>query len=141
MTALPSSAKTLPRLVLSSCLLLTVILFFSCKSPSNVSVQLIPNSAQTLEPGKALPISATLSNDPSQQGVRWTLQGQGELVAQTTTSAMYQAPADVSGEVSVIVTAISNANRNKTASLTIILMPSKLAATKHESHQNQGVSL
>jgi hypothetical protein len=141
MTILQSSAKTLSSRTHLFCLLLIVILSPSCKSPSNVSVQLIPNSAQTLEPGKALPISATLSNDPSQQGVRWTLQGQGELVAQTTTSVMYQAPANVSGEVSVTVTAISNANRNKTASLTIILMPPKQAATKHESHQNQGVSL
>jgi hypothetical protein len=129
------------RATFSICLLAIVLIALACNSASSVSVQLIPNSAQTLEPGKSLPISATLSNDLSQRGVRWTLAGQGELAAQTTTSVMYQAPPNIRAEVSVTVTAISNANGSKTASLTIILTPPKRATSKLQSHQPQGVSL
>jgi hypothetical protein len=104
-----------------ACLVAMILMVTGCKSAPAVSVQLMPNSSQNLEAGKTLPISATLSNDSGQQGVRWTLNGQGTLVAQTATSVMYQAPPNVSGTARVTVTATSNADGRGSASLTIVL--------------------
>jgi hypothetical protein len=104
-----------------ACLVAMILAISGCKTGPAVSVQLMPNSSQNLEAGKTLPISATLSNDSGQQGVRWTLNGQGTLVAQTATSVMYQAPANISGTTQVTVTATSNADGRGSASLTIVL--------------------
>lgn len=136
--ALLPSAICNHRVVLLFCLLVIPLLALSCRSGPAVSVQLIPNSSQTLEPGKALPISATLSNDTARQGVRWTLTGEGTLAAQTPTSVLYQAPSTVSERSSVIVTATSIANGNKTASLTIIVVPAKQAIASRRNHRGQG---
>jgi hypothetical protein len=130
--------KCLQRFCLSFCLLVVVFIATACNNTSNLSVQLIPNSAQTLEPGKALPISATLSNDPAGRGVRWTLTGAGILAAQTPTSVLYQAPSNVTERSSVIVTATSIANGSKTASLTIIVVPAKQAIALRQNHRVQG---
>src|SRR5580658_10076923 len=125
--ALLGSAICIHRVAFLCCLLVIPLFVLSCRSEPAVSVQLIPDSSQTLEPGKALPISATLSNDTARQGVRWTLTGEGSLAAQTPTSVLYEAPSRVSERSSVIVTATSIANGNKTASLTIIVVPAKQA--------------
>jgi len=94
----------------------------------------MPNSAQTLEPGKALPISATLSNDRARKGVRWKLSGAGALVAATTTSVMYQAPSSISTQESVTVTATPIAGSSRTTSLTIVLVPQKQAVSEQRDH-------
>jgi hypothetical protein len=107
-----------------------------------VSVRLTPNSAQTLDQGKAILISAAVSNSPKQLGVSWTLIGGGALVAQTTTSVVYQAPATISEGASVAVTATSIADGKKTATPTIILVPAKrapTASTNIRKQRGQGV--
>jgi hypothetical protein len=127
------------RVTFMSCLLMTAFVVIACKSGPVVSVRLMPNSVQTLESGKSIPISATLSNDSARQGVRWELAGAGSLVAQTPTSVMYQAPANISEMGSVTVTATSIANGKTIASLQIILVPPKKASTTNKNHQGQGV--
>ena len=98
----------------------------------------MPNSEQKLESGKALPISATLANDAERKGVTWTLSGAGTLVAETTTSVMYQAPSTISAQESVSVTATALAGGQRTALiLTIILVPQKTADTEHRDHPDQ----
>ena len=115
------------------------LMLIACTSGLTISVKLMPEAAQTLEPGKVFPISATLLNDTTKQGVRWTLSGQGLLVAQTATSVMYQAPPNVSGEMSVTVTATSVADRSRSASLKIILVAAKQAGPVPQDEQDRGV--
>ena len=94
-------------------------------SISSVSVTLSPSSAQSLDPGTTLPITAIVSNDPSNQGVTWSLSpamGQGTLSTASATAVTYTAPSTVAAATSVTVTAVSVANTAATASLTIDLM-------------------
>jgi hypothetical protein len=108
-----------------------------CGGERNVSVELMPNSAQTLEPGKTLPIAATLSNDAERKGVTWRLAGAGALVAETPTSVMYQAPSSIGAEANVTVTATPIAKRSRAISLTIILVPLRSADSERKNHSNQ----
>jgi hypothetical protein len=128
-----SQTNCLWHLAVHACLLAIAFLALACRGGSTVSVRLMPDSDQTLEPGKALPISATLSNDPAGRGVNWTLSGQGALVARTTTSVMYQAPPNFSEGASVTVTATSVADGRKAVTLTIILVPLKRAISAHQN--------
>jgi hypothetical protein len=97
----------------------------------------MPNSAQTLEPGKTLPISATLSNDVERKGVTWKLSGAGALVAETPTSVMYQAPSSIGAEATVTVTATPMAKGSRAISLTIVLVPQKSADSERRDHPDQ----
>jgi hypothetical protein len=116
---------------------LFVLAILACNGGPAASVELMPNSAQTLEPGKTLPISATLSNDAKGKGVTWTLSGAGALVAETPTSVMYQAPLSISTEANVTVTAMPNAKGSRAISLTIVLVPQKAADSERKDHQDQ----
>jgi hypothetical protein len=125
--------KRLLPLTFPVCVLVTLMVS-ACGGAPEASVSLMPNSAQTLEPGKALPISATLSNDIERKGVTWTLSGAGALVAETTTSVMYQAPSSINAEASVTVTAIPIAKGSRSTSLTIVLVPQKSADSERRDH-------
>jgi hypothetical protein len=116
---------------------LTVLAISGCGGGPVVSVELMPNSAQTLEPGKTLPISATLANDAERKGVTWKLSGAGALVAETPTSAMYQAPSSIGAEANVTVTATPIAKGSRAISLTIIIMPQKSADSERKDHSDQ----
>jgi hypothetical protein len=121
-----SSKRNLARIALLLCLVAVGTMVVGCASAPAILqllVQLTPNSAQTLDQGKAILISAVVMNSTTQQGVSWTLSGAGTLSAQTPTSVMYQAPPAVGTASSVMVTATSLADSTKTASLTINLMP------------------
>jgi hypothetical protein len=97
----------------------------------------MPNSAQTLEPGKTLPISATLANDAKGKGVTWKLLGAGALVAETPTSVMYQAPSSIGADANVTVTATPIAKGSRAISLTIVLMPQRSADSERKDHPDQ----
>jgi hypothetical protein len=97
----------------------------------------MPNSSQTLEPGKTLPISATLSNDAERKGVTWKLSGAGALVAETPTSVMYQAPSNIGAEANVTVTATPIAKGSRAISLTIVLVPQRAADSERKDHPDQ----
>jgi hypothetical protein len=105
-------------------LLLFTPFFVGCvsRSATSLSVQLMPSSAQSLEQGQTIPISAAVLNDREDQGVTWSLTGVGSLAAETPSSVVYQAPADTTVPVSVRVTATSKAESSKTASLTLWLV-------------------
>jgi hypothetical protein len=135
------SANQLSPLALPLCVLV-VLAISACGGNATATVDLMPNSAQTLEPGKSLPIAATLSNDPERKGVSWTLAGTGVLVAQTTTSVMYQAPSIISTQESVTVTATPIAGRRPTT-LTIRLVQQKPADSdrrENPDHKSEGAA-
>jgi hypothetical protein len=127
-----TTAKRHRCLMLVLFLLAPVLMILACGNRAPVVVQLMPNSTQTLEPGKSVVISATLSNDDARKGVSWKLIGDGTLVARTATSVMYQAPATIgegTKDTSVTVTAIANASSGNFASLSIILASPNRAAS------------
>lgn len=99
------------------------------REPAAVSVELMPGSVQSLDPGQPLLISATVSNDASEQGVVWNLEGTGALMAETASSVMYQAPTDTKAPVFVRVVAYSKAESSKKAVLTLWLVPQLKVST------------
>jgi hypothetical protein len=91
-----------------------------------VSISLAPTSPQTLEQGQNTspsPITATISNDPSNKGVTWSLAGAGAISGQTATTVVYKAPASITAASTATVTATSVADTAKTAAFTINLVP------------------
>ncbi|MFZ0802582.1 MAG: putative Ig domain-containing protein [Terriglobales bacterium] len=92
-----------------------------CSSNSALSITLTPaaTSAITINQGQLQAIAAAVSNDPSNEGVTWSLSGGGTLINPTKTSVTYQAPATLTGDTTASVTATSVANTSITAGLSI----------------------
>ena len=90
---------------------------------ANITVSLTPSSAQTVKAGGTLNIVAS-ANDPNGAGVSWSMTGVGSLTNETTSSATYAAPASVTNNQTVTVTAASITNPAATASLQITVTPS-----------------
>lgn len=87
-----------------------------------ISVALNPSTAQTLDQGTIVAVTATVSNDAASKGVTWSLTGAGSLTNQTTTSVTYNAPAVVTGASSPVLTATSISDTSKTATLNVNLV-------------------
>ncbi|HEX5426331.1 MAG TPA: putative Ig domain-containing protein [Candidatus Acidoferrales bacterium] len=83
------------------------------------AVVLAPSTAQSIDQGGTLNISASVLNDASNAGVNWSVSGGGTLSATTTTSATYAAPATVSSPTTVTITATSVTYPSSSASLTV----------------------
>ena len=118
--------------------LLPVILTVSCASSPPISVTLSSPSAQSLQQGNNISVSATVANDTSNKGVAWTLSGSscsgaacGSLTSQTTTSVTYNAPASIPSDLAVTLTATSVANPSKSAS-TAITVPATVVAIQNK---------
>jgi hypothetical protein len=106
-----------------------------------VSISLAPASPQTLEQGmKVSPITATVSNDPANKGVTWSLTGAGALSGQTATTVVYTAPASVTAASTATVTATSVADTTKTAPFTINLVPPPSASSNTPPAGTVGVA-
>ena len=80
-------------------------------------------SATTVDGGNSVTLSASVSHDRNAAGVSWSLAGAGVLSHQTTTSAVYEAPAAGNSAVTVTVSAASVADATKTASVSITIPP------------------
>src|SRR6266513_874340 len=95
-------------------------------STSPVSVTISPTSA-SLNVSTARQFTATVANDPANQGVTWRLTqsgsncapGCGALSGQTATTVTYTAPGTVPANPTVILTATSVRDTSKSASATI----------------------
>ena len=92
----------------------------------SVGVTLTATSAQAIDQGQQVVLTATVANDVNSQGVSWSLSGTGctgaacgTLTNTTTTAATYVAPASVSAIQSLTVTATSIADSTKFASITV----------------------
>jgi FG-GAP-like repeat/Putative Ig domain len=89
-----------------------------------ISISLSPSSMQTADQTQTVTISATLANDPSSQGVSWTLTGSGSLSGGTATSITYNSPTgNLVSAQQATVNATSVADKTKTASLKINVNP------------------
>lgn len=103
-----------------------MIFSVGCASSPPISITLTPSSAQSVQQGQTVSVSATAANDTSNKGVTWSLSGSGcsgaacgSLTNQSPTSVTYDAPASIPSDLSVTVTATSAANPSKSASVAI----------------------
>lgn len=96
-----------------------------------MTVSLDPSGAGQVAEGQALVIQATVTNDATNEGVRWSLAGPGTLSDESTTSATYHAPKTISSasEDSATLTATSIANPNRSAELALSIMLAPLVTT------------
>ncbi|MBS0394399.1 MAG: hypothetical protein JSR54_07205 [Proteobacteria bacterium] len=101
-----------------------------------------PSGTTIVAQGGTIEIDATVSNDPSNAGVSWTLSGSGtsygSLTTQTNAKAVYQAPNGVVGSIFVTLTATSLADTTKASAVTITIngTPQILQPTLFPAHQN-----
>ena len=108
-----------------------------------IIVALTPTTQpQTLDQGKTLAITATVSNDPTPSaGVTWTItSGLGTLTNPTATSVNYNAPANVAANSSVVVTAKSVTDQTKTAAMNINLVTPPQITTTILPTETQGTA-
>lgn len=91
-------------------------------TPPPISVSLSPSSPQAIDQSQTVAIRAAVMNDSS-QGVSWSLTGAGSLSNQTSLSVTYNAPANPTGAQQATVTATSQADQTKTASVQITVNP------------------
>lgn len=118
--------------------LLPVILTVGCASSPPISVTLSSSSAQSVQQGNNISISATVANDTLNKGVTWSLSGSscsgaacGSLTSQTTTSVTYNAPTSIPSDLAVTLTATSVANPSKLAS-TVFTVPATVVAIQNK---------
>jgi hypothetical protein len=92
-------------------------------SVNPVTVTISPSATTQVTEGQTQNLSATVSYDPNNNGVTWSLNpatGCGSLSGQTTTAATYQAPApSPTAACTVIATATSISDNTKSASVTL----------------------
>lgn len=119
----PRRALLFARVFLS---LVPTILIAGCASSPPISVNLSPSSAQSVQQGQTISISASVANDTSNKGVTWSLSGAGcsgaacgSLTNQTAASVTYSAPTSIPADLTVTLMATSAANLSKSASVAI----------------------
>ena len=107
--------------VLSGLAALACLTLPGCSSNQTIAITLTPPSTSTItiNQGESQAVAASVSHDPSNQGVTWTLSGGGTLVNPTANSVTYQAPQTLNANLTASVTATSVANTSITASLSI----------------------
>ena len=102
-------------------------------SNAKITVQIIPGTTQMIDTGQSLTFMATLANDTSNQGVMWQFMGTscsgagcGTLTNSTSSSVLYTAPSGISATLTVSLQAVSLADKNATATVTIdvVIAPS-----------------
>jgi uncharacterized protein (DUF2141 family) len=92
--------------------------------PATITVSLSPATA-TLQPGGTQQFTATVTNDPSNRGVTWTISpptGAGTLSGASSTSVTYSAPATAAGSLNLIITATSMADPSKSATAKVTIV-------------------
>jgi FG-GAP-like repeat/Putative Ig domain len=97
----------------------------ACSSSSQpVSVALSPSSAQAIDQGQTVGITATVTNATSPVAVSWSLIGPGTLSNPTALAVTYNPPTGIlaSGQQAT-VTATSDADQTKKASVQITVNP------------------
>jgi hypothetical protein len=113
----------------------SILLLAGCHSSAPaITVQIMPNSALSIDEGQPLNFTATVANDTLNQGVSWSLAqtssttcsgtGCGTLKNATNSSVTYVAPAGLSAGESITLTAASLSQPSATATATIsVVLP------------------
>jgi hypothetical protein len=104
---------------------ISFLILAGCSSSPTPSphISLTPGLPQVLDQATALTITATVSDDPNNMGVTWTLSpNAGSLIYQTPTSVTYEAPNSVTTNFIVTVTATSLANVRESTPLVLMVV-------------------
>jgi hypothetical protein len=89
-----------------------------------ISVSLSPSTPQAIDQRQSVAINATVTNDRSSKGVKWSLNGPGSLNASTGPSVTYISPTTtLTGAQQAWVTVTTVADPTKSATLTITVNP------------------
>jgi hypothetical protein len=95
-------------------------------SSTKIMVQIIPGTTQNVDTGQSRPFMATVGNDTGNKGVTWQFTGSscsgagcGTLTMMTPSSVTYTAPTGISATLTVSLQAVSVADKNATATVTI----------------------
>src|SRR5215472_3248487 len=91
-------------------------------SSTPISVSLSAPTTQT-DQGKTIVITAKLTNDGSNSGVTWSLNGPGSLTGASNFGVTYNAPLSVAAAVTATVTATSLQDNSKSNSLMLTANP------------------
>jgi len=112
-----------------------------CSGKGTVAITLSPTTAPTINQGQTQTITATVTHDPTNSGVTWSLAASnvGTLTNITTTSVTYQAPPTLSVNTTVTITATSVANTTITASESITVDALLAIATSSLPFATKGV--
>jgi len=110
------------------------------KSMTPIGVSLSPSTAQSMDQGQTVNITATVANDSAYKGVTWSVSGGGTLNGPTTTTVTYNAPSSVTSNTVATVTATSVADMSKTASLQITVAPAPTISTTSLAAGTQGTA-
>jgi len=97
---------------------------------SVISVSLTPSAQTNIDQGQTLNFTAQVANDSSGAGVTWSMSGTscsgtacGTFSNQTTSAVTYNAPASVSGSMTVTILATSVTDTTKSMSSTVVVTP------------------
>jgi len=94
-----------------------------------VAVSVSPGSAQALDQGQTVNLTAAVAHDSSNGGVTWTLtSGPGALTNPTTTSVTYSANGQA-GTAVVTATSVKDKTKTATVKVTVTAMPSITTTT------------
>jgi large repetitive protein len=88
-----------------------------------VSVAVTPASAQAVDFGQSVNLTATVKNDSLSKGVTWSLSGPGALSATTTSSATYTAPATGAGKAMATATSVADTTKSGVVTIAVTAAP------------------
>jgi Putative Ig domain len=128
----------------------SVSLLASCGgSGTSITLEVIPNTSQTVDQGQNIFFNAIVSPDLKNQGVTWTLTGTGcagsgcgTLTSVTPTSVTYTAPTNSSVSLSVSLKAVANEKSSvtNTTTITVVLPPAFAAPAQVLPNGSNGVN-
>ncbi|MGB6130901.1 MAG: FG-GAP-like repeat-containing protein [Acidobacteriaceae bacterium] len=121
-------------------LAMAIVLGGCSTSSPPISVSLSPSSSAAIDQSLSLTITATVTNDPSDDAVTWSLNGPGSLQS-SGLSTTYVSPAtSIASPEQATVTAKSLADPTKSASLAITVNPYPLMPPQSLVNGTVGVS-
>jgi hypothetical protein len=98
-------------------------------SATNTFITLSPGGIVFVDTGKTRVITATVSEDPDNQGVTWQLIGSGSLSNITTTSITYNAPTSTNTPATIYATSVYDTTQVAMATVYTVPPPSFVTTT------------
>jgi hypothetical protein len=108
----------------------------STGGPTGLFISLNPGGTVFVDAGKSRLITASLINDPSNQGVTWLITGAGSLSNLTNKSATYTASGTLSS--SAVIQATSVSDPTQTANATMFVVPDPTISTTSVANATVG---
>jgi hypothetical protein len=134
--------KRFAAFVLLSGLSALLTLGLSGCGSSNASAPIVvalTAAGNAIDQAQTVSLTATVTNDPKNAGVQWSVSGGGTLSGQTTGAATYDAPASVTSTFTATVTATSISDATKSAFVKIQVNPQPAVTTTSLATATAGV--